>query len=78
MNLTQIDQLNSQINYADGKIKFEEGKGWTSETMKYLYQCGYRATTSGIMHYLNDNEGKRIAAAHSWLYLLLETAKIMA
>ena len=77
MTQTQIEKMNSQINYADGKIKFEEGKGYTSETMKYLYQCGYTATTSGIMHYLNDMEGKRIASAYSWEGLLLETAKIM-
>jgi hypothetical protein len=78
MENLQIENMNSQISYADGKIKWESGKGYTSETMKYLYQCGYTASTSGIMHYLNDSEGNRIAQAYSWEGLLLETAKIMA
>lgn len=78
MNQQQIEKMNSQISYNDGKIFWNENKGYTSKTMQYLYQCGYRATTSGIMHYLNDNEGNRIAQAYSWEGLLLETAKIMA
>jgi len=78
MNPSQVENMNKQITYNDGKIKFENGRGYTSETMKYLYQCGYRATTSGAMHYLYDSEGNKIATAYSWEGLLLETAKIMA
>jgi hypothetical protein len=78
MKPIDIEKMNKEITYNDGKIKWEAGKGYTSETMKYLYQCGYRASTSGIMHYLNDSEGNKIAQSYSWLGLLLETAKIMA
>lgn len=73
-----IDKLNSQISYKDGKITWEPNKGWTSHTMKYLYQCGYRTTTSGIIHTLYDMEGKKVTSAYSWIGLLFETAKIMA
>lgn len=78
MNNLQIENMNSQITYNDGKIFWSENKGYTSKTMQYLYQCGYRAATSGIMHYLYDMDGNKIAQAYSWEGLLLETAKIMA
>jgi len=78
MTPSQIENMNKQITYNDGKIFWNVNKGYTSKTMQYLYQCGYTATKSGIMHYLNDSEGNRIATAYSWEGLLLETAKIMA
>ncbi len=73
-----IDLYNTQISYLDGKIKFENGKGYTSNTMQYLYKCGYTTTKIGIMHYLRDAENNLIASAYSWEGLLFETAKVMA
>lgn len=78
MRYTQVEKMNEEITFADGKIKWENGKGYTSETMKYLYQCGYRAVTSGVLHILYDNENKEVTTAYSWEGLLLNTAKIMA
>ena len=77
MNANQIAELNQAITYNDGKIVWENGKGYTSETMKYLYKCGYRASTSGIMHYLYDAENNKVATSYSWVGLLAETARIM-
>ncbi len=73
-----VENLNKQISYEKGKIQMESGKGYTSELMKYLYSIGYRASTSGIMHYLRDANGNLITEGHSWVYLLFNTAKIMA
>jgi len=78
MKANNIEIMNKEITYNEGKIKWENGKGYTSETMKYLYQCGYIATKSGVMHYLYDSEGNKIAQAYSWEGLLFETAKLMA
>lgn len=78
MTNLQIENLNKEITYKDGKIVFEPNKGYTSETMKYLYKCGYMATTSGALHYLYDNEGNKVVTAYSWIGLLYETAKVMA
>ncbi len=74
----QIEIINEQIKYNDGKIFFELNKGYTSNTMKYLYQCGYRAATSGVIHTLYDSDNKAVCKAYSWLGLLQETAKVMA
>jgi len=78
MTPAQIEKLNEQISYPNGKIIWEANKGYTSETMQYLHKCGYRATTSGAMHYLYDSEGNKVTSAYSWVGLLFETAKIMA
>lgn len=74
----QIDNLNEKITYQDGKIVFETNKGYTSETMKYLYKCGYRASVSGIVHTLYDMDNKPITTAYSWVGLLYNTALLMA
>jgi len=68
-----IGSINEQIGYNEGKI-YHSGRGYTSELIKRLYDKGYRASTSGIMHYLSDNEGKKVLTAYTWIDLLKQTA----
>jgi hypothetical protein len=78
MNQKQIDEMNKEITYEDGKIFWEGCKGYTSNTIKYLFQCGYRAGVIGCVHSLYDMDGNKVTSAYSWPGLLLNTAKIMA
>lgn len=68
-----IGSINEQISYNEGKI-YNSGRGYTSELIKRLYDNGYRASTSGIMHYLYDNEGRKVLTAYTWIALLKQTA----
>jgi hypothetical protein len=52
-------------------------KGITSDTIENLYKIGWKASTSGCMHYLYDNNGKKVATAYSWKGLLYEAEKLM-
>jgi Tat protein secretion system quality control protein TatD with DNase activity len=52
-------------------------KGETTKTMQDLYKIGWRASTSGCMHYLYDSDNKKVLTAYSWKGLLLETEKLM-
>lgn len=52
-------------------------KGITSNTIQDLYKIGWRASTSGCMHYLYDNNGKKVLTAYSWKGLLIEAEKLM-
>jgi len=72
-----VQIYNEQINFEEGKIYFAPGKGYTSKLMERLYSMGYRATTAGIMHYLNDEKGHKVTTAYSWEGLLLQTAILM-
>ena len=78
MTQQQANELNNQISYQSGKLYYDPNKGWTTETMQYLFKCGYTASNSGAMHYLEDADGSIIASAHSWIDLLFQTSKIMA
>jgi hypothetical protein len=78
MNQLQIDQLNKDIPFNDGKIFWEPNKGYTTKTIKYLFQCGWRAYTSGCVHTLEDMEGKQVLTAYSWPSLLQKTSILMA
>lgn len=75
MRASQIEIINNGISYQEGKIIFEPNRGYTSELMKRLYDLGYRASTSGIMHYLYDTDNKLVCSSHSWVCLLEQTAK---
>lgn len=68
-----IGNLNNEIGYDEGKI-YNSGRGYTSELIQSLYKNGYRATTSGIMQYLYDNEDRKVITAYSWIDLLKQTA----
>jgi hypothetical protein len=74
MKLLEIENFNNQITYEEGKIFFAANKGYTSKLMQRLYECGYRATTSGAMHYLYDDNGCKVTEAYSWFVLLTNTA----
>jgi hypothetical protein len=78
MKPLQIESMNKEIDYQTGKIFWQPNKGYTSLLIQNLYDIGYRASTSGIMHYLNDNEGIKVCESYSWEGLLLEAAKTMA
>jgi len=78
MTQIQIDLLNTNINYNDGKIVWEPNKGYTTKTIKYLFQCGWRAYQSGCLHILRDAEGKEVLTAYSWESLLQKTSILMA
>ncbi len=77
MNALQIDELNKEIPYEDGKIVWEAGKGYTSKLMKRLYECGYRASLSGCIHTLYDDNGHKVTDGYSWQGLLKNTALVM-
>ena len=77
MKQIQIDTMNEQILYDDGKIIWEAGKGYTSKLMKALYSHGYRASQGGVLHYLYDDKGHKVTQAYSWPGLLLNTALVM-
>jgi len=72
-----IETMNSQIPYEDGKIIWEPNKGFTSKLIKNLYSHGYRASTSGCLHFLYDDKGHKVTQAYSWEGLLLNTAIAM-
>jgi hypothetical protein len=52
-------------------------KGQTTTTIQDLYKLGWRASTSGCMHYLYDNNNKKVLTCYSWINLLKETEKLM-
>jgi len=75
--MNTIENLNKEIPYEDGKIYWEANKGYTSNTMKYLYKCGYYVTISGCIHTLYDMEYKKVTFGYSWEDLLFNTAIAM-
>ena len=77
MTEEQINNLNNQISYEHGKIYNDLNKGFTSKLMQELGQYGYRASTSGAMHYLHDDKGRQVTHAGTWEGLLLNTAIVM-
>ena len=51
-------------------------KGQSSKTIQYLYKLGWRASKSGCMHYLCDNNNKKVLTCYSWSDLLEQTEKL--
>jgi len=52
-------------------------KGQTTQTIQDLYKIGWRASKSGCMHYLYDNNNKKVLTCYSWNDLLQQTEKLM-
>jgi len=77
MNQLRMNEINDQISYPDGKIYWDNGKGYTSKLIQNLYKNGYRASVSGCVHYLYDDKGNKVTTAFSWPGLLLNTAIVM-
>ena len=75
MNALDINKMNEQISYDEGKIYWENLKGHTSDLIKRLHKQGYITVKSGAIHILKDKEGKEVTTGYSWEGLLLNVAK---
>jgi hypothetical protein len=52
-------------------------KGQTTTTIQDLYKLSWRASRSGCMHYLYDNNNIKVLTCYSWGDLLKQTEKLM-
>ena len=76
MNKLQINKLNDQISYEEGKIYWEHCKGHTSDLMKRLMKQGYYAVKAGAIYILKNQDGEEVVTGYSWEGLLFNTAKL--
>lgn len=76
MNEINIQKMNEEITYDEGKIYWDHCKGHTSDLIKRLHKLGYVTVKLGAIHILRDPEGNEITTGYSWEGLLLNTAKI--
>lgn len=74
MTSLQIDKLNENISYPDGKIYFSANKGHTSILIQNLYKHGWRVGSSGCVYTLYDNNNHKVTSAYSWEQLLQNAA----
>lgn len=74
----QVEELNNQITYDEGKIYWAWNKGYTSELIKRLHKIGYMTVKSGAVYILKNPEGEEVTTGYSWEGLLFNTAKLFA
>ncbi len=80
MNTLQLNSFNAdlfRLGYNSKHIRFEDGKGYTSDLMQNLFKHGWQSVKSGAIHILKDDEGHQVTTAGSWVELLYNTAKVM-
>lgn len=77
MNELDINKMNEEIGYEEGKIYWEHCKGHTSKLIQNLMKSGYSVVKSGSVHTLKDNKNKKVLSAYSWEGLLYGVAKLM-
>ncbi|MFA7157589.1 MAG: hypothetical protein WC123_07905 [Bacilli bacterium] len=76
MNGENIEQLNANISYEEGKIYWDYCQGYTSELIKRLLKSGYIAVKAGAIYILKNPENEEIITGYSWPGLLFNTAKL--
>ena len=76
MNEINIQKMNEQITYEEGKIYWDHCKGHTSDLIKRLHKQGYVTVKSGAIYILRNPEGQEMTTGYSWEDLLLNIAKL--
>ena len=77
MNELDINKMNEQIGYEEGKIYWEHCKGHTSNLVKRLLKNGYTVIKSGAIYIMKNQDNKQITTGYSWEGLLLNIAVVM-
>jgi len=77
MNELDIEKLNNEIGYEEGKIYWDWCKGHTSDLVKRLSKNDYTIVKSGAIYILNDEEKNEVTTGYSWEGLLYNIAKVM-
>jgi len=76
MNKIEVEKLNNNITYDEGKIYYEHCKGYTSDLVKRLRKIGYTIVKRGAVYILKDQKHIEVTSGYSWEGLLFNTAKL--
>lgn len=76
MNEFDIQKMNEQITYEEGKIYWDHCKGYTSNLIKRLHDQGYVTIKSGAVYILRNPDEQEVVTGYSWEGLLLNVAKL--
>lgn len=75
LGFLNVNEVNERIDSEEGKIYWDQRKGYTSKLMSRLLQSGYYYVIDGKEITLKDRDGDDVVKSYSWKGILFNVAQ---